>query len=296
MAIQPNLADFIDTDELNTLIELARFEDIGPTSLDVTCETFVPAGKRQHVKMIARQEGTLAGAVLLRHIATKYDAAINVTLRAADGNTLSSGSVIAEYEGPLRSILTMERVALNFITHLSGIASLTAAYVAKTKGCKARIYDTRKTLPGLRHLQKYAVACGGGATHRIGLYDAMLVKDNHIADVPLNNLAAVLRDAARRAKTLQPALKFIEVEVDTLAQLEAVLPAPIDIVLLDNMPADTLKQAVAIRDRLAPHVELEASGGVNLDTVGSIAQAGVDRISVGALTHSAPSLDVGLDI
>ena len=296
MASQPDLANFIDADELGTLIELARFEDVGPTGLDVTCETFVPAGKRQLVKMVARDTGTLAGAALLPRIAAAYDAAIDVTLRAADGDTLAPGSVIAEYQGPLRSILTMERVALNFVTHLSGIASLTAAYVAKTAGTKASIFDTRKTLPGLRHLQKYAVACGGGATHRIGLYDAMLVKDNHIADVPLGELAAVLRDAAQRARALQPSLKFVEVEVDTLAQLEAVLAAPIDIVLLDNMPADRLKQAVAIRDQLAPHVELEASGGVTLNTVEQIAQAGVDRISVGALTHSAPSLDVGLDI
>ncbi len=196
----------------------------------------------------------------------------------------------------MRDLLAIERVALNLLCHLSGVATLTAQYVAKCKGTKAGIYDTRKTLPGLRGLQKYAVACGGGRTHRIGLYDAVLIKDNHLAGTPISKLAEMLTKSAGQARRLTPGLQFVEVEVDTLDQLCEVLKAPVDIVLLDNMRPSLLQQAVTMRDATAPKIELEASGGVNLDTVAEISRTGVDRISVGALTHSAPSLDIGLDI
>lgn len=292
----PILNAFIDDAALDKLIQLARREDLGPHGVDVTSQTFIPADRAGEAAMVTRQPGRAAGLALLAPIAAAYDARIEVDILARDGDPISTGQPLASFRGPLRSILSMERVALNFTTHLAGIASFTARFVELTEGTRARICDTRKTLPGLRSLQKYAVACGGGATHRIGLYDAMLIKDNHLAHVPLQDLAGVLREAADRARRTYPDLKFVEVEVDTLDQLEQVLAAEVDMILLDNMSPDQLRAAVALRDQRAPQVLLEASGGVNLDTVAAIAKAGVDRISIGALTHSAPSLDIGLDI
>ena len=181
---------------------------------------------------------------------------------------------------------------LNFMTHLSGIATLTKTFVDCVKGTRARILDTRKTLPGWRLLQKYAVRCGGGLNHRMGLYDGVLIKDNHLAAW---TESASIAEAVRSARSLSPAGISIEVEVDTLPQLRDALQGSPDIVLLDNMTVETLSEAVAIRDRVAPNVQLEASGGVNLGTVTAIAQTGVERISVGALTHSAPALDLGFD-
>ena len=187
--------------------------------------------------------------------------------------------------------------ALHFepLGRLSGIATLTAACVAKCEGTNAKILDTRKTTPTLRGLEKYAVACGGGVNHRMGLYDAVLLKDNHLARVPGKALGDRVAAAVERARREFPSLKFIEVEVDTLDQLEAVLPTGVDIVLLDNMRPATLARAVAMRDEAAPGVALEASGGVTLDTLTELAATGVDRLSIGALTHSAPALDIALD-
>ena len=292
----PRLSEYISQKRLEQLIRQAKAEDMGPPRRDITTDCLIPARASGRAALRARQKGVLAGCSLLAAIARCYDPDLVVSCSIVDGQALKSGSAIAHVDGSLRSILTMERVALNFVTHLSGIATLTAEYVRAVAGTRARIYDTRKTLPGLRGLEKYAVACGGGESHRIGLYDAMLVKDNHIAHIPADELPTALNDAIAKARRRQPAPRFVEVEVDTLKQLELVLSCAIDVVLLDNMDANELRQAVAIRDKHAPKVQLEASGGITLENVAKIARTGVDRISVGAITHSAPSLDLGLDI
>lgn len=292
----PEHNDFIDRDTLVTLIRTARLEDLGPDGVDVTSACFIDEQTQGSAAFVARQPGSVAGLALLETICACYSREVDVVVQTSDGETVKPGQTLATLAGPMRDLLAIERVALNLLTHLSGIATLTAKYVALCKGTRAGIYDTRKTLPGLRGLQKYAVACGGGKTHRIGLYDAVLIKDNHLAGTPMDELATRLTEAAGQARRLTPGLKFIEVEVDTLEQLAQVLKAPVDIVLLDNMPPPELSAAVAMRDASSPMIELEASGGVNLDTVSAIAKTGVERISVGALTHSAPSLDIGLDI
>ncbi|HEX7009657.1 MAG TPA: carboxylating nicotinate-nucleotide diphosphorylase [Phycisphaeraceae bacterium] len=292
----PRLEDFVDLLEADALIACARLEDLGPDGQDVTSEAFISADRMGQGDLVARQAGRLAGLALLPRIAKTYDPSIRVELLAADADPARLDQTVARVSGPVRSLLAMERIALNFITHLSGVATLTARFVEKTAGTRAKIYDTRKTIPGLRRLQKYAVACGGGHTHRIGLYDAMLIKDNHLAGLSLDELAGTLQRVVREARQRYPRLKFIEVEVDRLDQLERVLGTGVDVVLLDNMTLRELEQAVALRDRAAPRVELEASGGVNLDTVAGIAATGVDRISAGALTHSAPALDLALDL
>ena len=293
----PTLERFISSDELHHLIRHARREDLGDDDLDVTSHALLPAGRRGEAAVVARQPGVAAGLAALSSVAAVYDSAVAVDLQVADGEAVQPGRAVATFTGPLRSLLAIERVALNLLTHLSGVATLTRRFVDAVEGTSARIVDTRKTLPGLRALQKYAVACGGGGTHRLGLHDAMLVKDNHIAHIPLDELPAALERAAAEARRLVPGLKFVQVEVDTPEQLERVLPVPgVDMVLLDNMPPEVLRRAVAMRDQSAPGVKLEASGGVTLDTVRAIAETGVDRISVGALTHSVPALDFGLDI
>ena len=293
----PKLDTFIDRAELDALIERARREDLGPSELDVTSAALIPADRQGRADLIPRDAGVLCGVALLERIAAAYDPNVSVTLLGHDGDTLRPGRPVARLAGPMRAILAMERVALNLTTHLSGIATFTARYVAQTDHTDAHIYDTRKTLPGLRGLAKYAVACGGGKTHRMGLYDAMLVKDNHLAGVPTDEIPGVLRTAIQQAHGLNPELKFVEVEVDTLEQLDRVLSVSgVEVVLLDNMTPEELAEAVKRRDRDAPWVKLEASGGVSLRTVADIAASGVDRISVGALTHSAPSVDIGLDI
>ncbi len=292
----PDLNAFVDPNLVRDLIAWAMREDMGPDRLDITSELLVPADARATARMRARRGGRLAGAALLGQIAAAYDPAITVQTLKTDGANLERGDVVTTFTGPLRSILAMERVALNFVTHLSGIATLTARYVAAVEGTAAGIYDTRKTIPGFRGLAKYAVVCGGGHSHRMGLYDAVLVKDNHIADIPLEQLADVVTRLIEDARRRNPAPNFIEIEVDRLDQLERVLPCSPDIVLLDNMDVPQLREAVAMRNRLAPKVKLESSGGVTLETVRAIAETGVDRIAIGALTHSAPALDLGLDI
>ncbi len=293
---RPDLAAYATGDELNRLIAVARREDLGDKNLDITSACFIPTDLRTTAVMHARKHGRLAGAAILTRIARHYDPQIEVDLGAADGDELTPRQTIATFKGTLQSILAMERVALNFCTHLSGIATLTAAFVDAVAGTKAGIYDTRKTIPGLRGLAKYAVACGGGRNHRIGLYDAVLVKDNHIAHVATEHLAAAMRAGIAKARAMSPKPVFVEVEVDHLDQLEEVLRCDADIVLLDNMTPSQMRQAVTMRNRLAPRVELEASGGINLSNVRAAAETGVDRIAIGALTHSAPALDLGLDI
>lgn len=290
------LSQFVGNNEVRNLVKAARREDLGPRGLDVTSLVSVPANLKATAKMDTRKHGRLAGLALLPWVVQAYDPAVELKLIAADGDAIEPGQCVAEFSGTLRSVLAIERVALNFVTHLSGIATLTSKFVETVKGTRARIYDTRKTIPGLRGLAKYAVVCGGGHSHRMGLYDAVLVKDNHIAHLGLDRLTQSLTEAVAQARALKPAVSFVEVEVDTLEQLERVLPASPDVILLDNMTTDQMRRAVALRDSIAPRVELEASGGVNLDTVRAIAQTGVERIAIGALTHSAPSLDLGLDI
>ncbi len=292
----PQLDTFISPTRLAELIRSAREEDLGPDGLDVTSELFVPTDLQGKASVVVRQSGKLAGAAILHQVTQAYNENIRVDIKTQDGSGVAPGQVVAVLTGPMSSILAAERVALNLMTHLSGVATLTSHYVEQVAGTRARVYDTRKTLPGLRGLQKYAVACGGGATHRMGLYDAVLLKDNHLAQVSSTGLADAVADAVKRSRAAHPQIKFVMVEVDTLEQLQAVLPTGIDLVLLDNMTTDQLKQAVNMRDADAPSVELEASGGVTLETIGEIAKTGVDRISVGALTHSAPALDLGLDI
>lgn len=298
----PPLNHFLNPDQLRDLIARARAEDLGPAGLDLTSGCFIPANQTCRAVIRCRQTGRLAGGAMLRAIATAYDADISAQPTIQDGQTVEAGQIVARLAGPMRTVLALERVALNFMCHLSGIATLTACYVravAKAGASNTKIYDTRKTLPGLRALEKYAVTCGGGHSHRAGLFDAVLVKDNHIANVRPDQLATVIQRASETTRRTSPPPAFFGVEVDTLDQLDRVLhiaPARVDIVLLDNMTPHQLKQAVDLRDRLAPNVELEASGGVNLDTICDIALSGVDRVSIGKITHSAPALDLALDV
>ncbi|MFN8858383.1 MAG: carboxylating nicotinate-nucleotide diphosphorylase [Planctomycetaceae bacterium] len=278
---------------LRRLIDWSLTEDLGWTG-DVTTLALIGPHDRGRVHVVAREPGVLAGGVVLAELFGLLDPAIAIEDLIPDGSPLVRGTVVARLSGPLRALLTGERTALNFLLRLSGVATLTARFVAQTAGTRAGIYDTRKTFPGWRLLDKYAVRAGGGRNHRIGLYDQILIKDNHLAGWQSLTGKHTLAGAVERSRELYPHLK-IEIEVDTLTQLEEVLPAHPDIVLLDNMTTAQLADAVALRNRLAPQVELEASGGVHLQTVAAIAKTGVERISVGGLTHSAPALDLAFD-
>jgi len=288
-------ARLIGPRELFELIDRARWEDLGAIG-DVTSAACIDADREATARLRARQPGRLAGAKLIGSIAKRYDPALTVRLEAGDGDAVDAGQTVARLAGPLRSMLAAERVLLNFITHLSGIATLTGRYVDRVGESGAKVYDTRKTLPGLRHLAKYAVRCGDGCCHRIGLHDAVLIKDNHLAHLGADDLRSAVDAAVRRVRAMRPAPAFVEVEVDTLEQLEPILACDVDIVLLDNFRPKMLEQAVALRDQADARVALEASGGISLETVAAVAATGVDRIAVGALTHSAPALDFGLDI
>ncbi|HQL72488.1 MAG: putative nicotinate-nucleotide pyrophosphorylase (carboxylating) [Planctomycetes bacterium ADurb.Bin126] len=291
-----------ELETLRRLLALAREEDLGAG--DVTA-ALLPAEVAARAAFVAREELVVCGAAFLAEIAAAYHADIRTETVLEDGSSAPAGAVIARWSGPARAILSAERVALNFLQRLSGAATVTRAFVRAVAGTRAGIYDTRKTTPGWRALEKYAVRCGGGRNHRIGLYDAVLVKDNHLAILaaagqvdPLAALAGPLERAKAALAKQPPPGGFIQVEVDTLEQLRSALRLPVDMVLLDNMAPDQLAQAVAIRDRagLAGRVELEASGGVTLATVRAIAESGVERISAGALTHSARSVDIALDV
>jgi len=271
---------------IEDIVRRALLEDLGHGH-DSTTQALIPANRKGKLVMKARQGGVLAGAEVSRAAFKLFDDSLNVRLHAADGSTLSQGQEILSVEGNAQAILSAERTALNFMTHMSGIATETAKYVAQTKGTKATIVCTRKTLPGLRAVQKYAVRMGGGKNHRFGLDDGILIKDNHVA------LAGGVGKAIAQARANAGHMVKIEVEVDNFAQLEEALDHKIDAVLLDNMGHNKLREAVGIINSRAL---AEASGGVTLKTVGEIAQAGVDIISVGALTHSVTALDIGLDI
>jgi nicotinate-nucleotide pyrophosphorylase (carboxylating) len=272
------------------LIDLALAEDLGPTG-DRTSLATIPAGTTATAAFVARAAGVVAGLPAAEQVCAAVDPALAFVVITPDGSQCDRGTVLATVAGPLRAILAAERTALNFLQRLSGVATLTRKFVDAAAGFPAKILDTRKTTPGWRLLEKYAVRQGGGANHRVGLYDGILIKDNHLAGLGGDVRRAV---GAARAYPGNAGLP-VEVEVDTLDQLEHALAVRADIVLLDNMTTDQLRAAVARRDEVAPGVLLEASGGVNLATVRDIAATGVDRISVGALTHSAPALDIGLD-
>jgi nicotinate-nucleotide pyrophosphorylase (carboxylating) len=268
-------------------VSAALEEDLGEAG-DITTDAIVPAAARGEAAIVARQAGVIAGLDLAEAAFRALDPEIRFMRTVQDGGKVAAGDTIATIAGKTRAILTGERTALNFLGRLSGIATLTAAYVKAVEGTGARIACTRKTTPGLRALEKYAVRAGGGVNHRFGLYDAVLLKDNHIA--ASGGLPQALERLRARSGTLQ-GIK-IEVEVDTLDQLKQALDFPIDAVLLDNMDAETLRQAVKLA---AGRVTTEASGGVTLETVRTIASTGVDWISVGALTHSPRSLDSSLE-
>jgi len=267
-------------------VRAALAEDLGRAG-DITSAATIPAEARAAAAIVARKPGVLAGLAVAECAFRMLDPDVRFTAKLADGNALPVGAVAAEIEGNARAILSAERVALNFLCHLSGIATATAGLVAKVAHTQARICDTRKTLPGLRAFEKYAVRCGGGVNHRFGLDDAILIKDNHIAVV------GGVAEAIRRARAGAGHLVKIEVEVDTLDQLAEAMTAAPDAVLLDNMPPDQLRAAVQLVDGRAV---TEASGGITLDSVAAIAETGVDMISSGRLTHSAPALDLALDI
>lgn len=280
---------------LDQLIDYAVTEDLADVG-DVTSQASFDAEHVGSAQIRTRQAGRLAGSNLIQAVLHRFDPALQVSVHLYDGSAMESGEVIADVTGPMRSLLSSERTVLNFLGYLSGIATLSDEYVESVAGTDARIYDTRKTLPGWRMLSKYAVLCGGGHVHRFGLYDAIMFKDNHLAELQpswCDQLPPKI-DAARKA---HPQLKFVELEVDTLDQLrEAINIEGLDVILLDNFSVADLKQAVTLRDRKQAPAELEASGGVTLETVSHIASTGVDRISVGAMTHSASWLDIAMDI
>ena len=280
------------------LIRLALAEDLGLRG-DVTTTALIPMNQTGSVQIVARAAGVLAGLPVAVLVFQEVDQTVRFTHHANDGEVLDVGTVVAEITGKVASLLVGERTCLNFLSHLSGVATLTRRYVDAVAGTNARIYDTRKTLPGWRSLQKYAVRAGGGQNHRMGLGDMVLIKDNHLAGwraaAADTSVAAAVRTARERVERHTGAHLPVEVEVDTLEQLVDALSGQPDIVLLDNMTPVELREAVALRNHHAPEVELEASGGVSLATVGAIAASGVERISVGALTHSAPALDLAFD-
>jgi len=276
------------------LVDLALAEDLGNVG-DLTSQALIPEKMQGAVKVVARNDGILAGVPVAKMVFEQLDPAIKWDGFHADGARLTRGAVVATVAGPLRSLLAGERTALNLLMHLSGVASLTRKFVDAVAGTKAVILDTRKTLPGWRRLEKYAVRAGGGTNHRLGLADGCLIKDNHLAAWRASDAHRSIAAAVAAARSAVPASIPVEVEVDTIEQLTDALAGHPDIVLLDNMDAATLRQCAALRDKIAPNVLLEASGGVTLATVAAIAASGVDRISVGAITHSAPALDLAFD-
>jgi nicotinate-nucleotide pyrophosphorylase (carboxylating) len=274
---------------VDAILERALAED-APWG-DATSEAFLPESADASAELVAREAGVLSGIHVFARAFVLADPTVEVETLAGDGQQFGAGAVLARVSGPARSVLRAERVALNLVQRMSGIATETARYVAAVTGTAARIVDTRKTVPGLRLLDRQAVRDGGGRNHRFSLSDAVLVKDNHLAVLAAQGISA--GEAIRRARATLPHTTSIEVEVDRLDQIEEVVAAGADTVLLDNFTLDQLRAGVAL---IAGRAQIEASGGVNIDSVGGIAATGVDVISVGALTHSVRALDLGLDI
>lgn len=296
------------------LIELARDEDLAlgaglggewaGLSGDITSAACPLDAKERTALVRARSSGVVCGVAVIPEVLAVMAPACRVAPVKRDGSDVGAGETIAEIAGPIRQILAAERTLLNIVGRLSGVATRTRRFLSAMGGdfgtVDAKLYDTRKTTPGLRVLEKYAVRCGGGYCHRMGLFDAMLIKDNHIAHLTPEALPGFVRGAAEAARRQAGGrLGFVEVEVDSLTQLESLMTLEdgvVDVILLDNMGPQGLAQAVAIRNRRGVRPQLEASGGVTLETIAEIAASGVERISVGSLTHGAVSLDVGLDV
>lgn len=280
----------LDAWQVERVVRMALEED-APWG-DLTSQTLIPAQSRVVASLVAREPGILSGMALFASAMSLTDSTITVTLKRYDSQSFVAGDLLAVVEGPARAVLQAERVALNFVQRLSGIATLTGHFVAEVAGTKARIVDTRKTTPGLRYFERYAVRCGGGFNHRFSLSDAVMAKDNHLA-VLASSFSGSVTDALREARGCLPHTTHVEVEVDGPDQIEPVLAAAVDTVLLDNFPLADMQAAVK---QIASRALVEASGSIRLQSVRAIAQTGVDLISVGALTHSVRSLDLGLDI
>ena len=300
-----DIYQFTTASELGALLLSAIQEDQGGVG-DISCQLLISRVEVVKASFVAREAGIMAGGKLLVVLAGLYsacapgalfDAPVKVKIAVEEGLPFKAGTTLATIEGPYASLLGIERMALNFLCRLCAISTVTRTFVDAVTGTKAVILDSRKTIPGYRKLSKYAVVCGGGASHRMGLYDAVLWKDNHIAHIPLAELAVTITQAIKSASTkLSQTPSFFELEVDTLEQFAEVLHCPLDYILLDNMSIEQLKEAVRMRNEIKPQMLLEASGGVTLSSVKAIAETGVDRISVGALTHSAGIIDIGLDM
>jgi len=297
--------------ELKRLIKNALREDIG--SGDVTSQIIIPKDKKVSAVLLLKEKAVVCGLDIAREVFMAVDGSIKFQAKAKDGNLEKAGKIIARIQGNARAILKAERTALNLLSHLSGVASITRKFVDAIKPCKAGIYDTRKTIPGLRELQKYAVKTGGGHNHRMGLWDGVLIKDNHIA--ALLSVAGVSRGAssvralAEAAKKKMPKGKKLEIEVMSLSEFKEALKARPDIIMLDNMKISDIKEAVRIRElqsirtpldyargKQGRKILIEVSGGVHLDNVREIAKTGADIISIGALTHSAKAVDISLEV
>ena len=297
---------FPPIDDVKDLIQLARREDLGPgAGDDVTSRLTLPEGQMAVGTLLQKEIGVVCGLPIVEMVCRAYDERLRVEMipgfhmeiiegRYSDQRT----TPLLRVRGPVRSLLSAERVILNFLQHMSGVATQTNRFVRRTAGTQAKIYDTRKTRPGFRSLDKYAVRCGGGENHRIGLFDGVLAKDNHIAGVAVRDLKDWATRLVARNRAESPD-RFLEIEVTALDQLQELLKVDgIHVILLDNMDCPTMERAVVMRDAAGRKgiLVLEASGGVTLDTVRSIAMTGVERIAVGAVTHSAPALDISLEI
>jgi len=283
-------------ESLQAILTLAFDEDIGPG--DLTTDVLIDTDLACNGRLTAKDKGVVAGLLLVPPILHRVSSRLQFLPAVDDGHAVDAGALLGRILGPARPMLTAERTLLNFLQALSGIATLTRRYVDAVAGTDAVILDTRKTTPGWRYLEKYAVRMGGGVNHRTGLHDGVLIKDNHLALRAPNHIGETIAELVREARSRIDPEMPIQVEVERLEYLPEVLASEPDVVLLDNMPPPMLRQAVELRDRLFPGAgpALEASGGITLDNVREVAQVGVDRISVGALTHSAPVLDISLEV
>ncbi|CAN5328675.1 carboxylating nicotinate-nucleotide diphosphorylase [soil metagenome] len=279
----------LSSNQIEPVVRMALAED-APWG-DITSESLIPEGATATARLVAREPGVFSGGEVFRAAMRLTDAHIRVDGLLGEGGVFEPGDVLAEVTGPARAVLQAERIGLNFVQRMSGIATLTARYVAETSGTAARIVDTRKTTPGLRAFERHAVRCGGGFNHRFSLSDAVMAKDNHLAVLTAGGRD--LTEALREVRSRLGHTVHLEVEVDRLDQVEQVLAAGVDTIMLDNFSVEQLREGVAL---IAGRAIIEASGSVTLDTVAAIARTGVDIISVGALTHSVRSLDLGLDI
>jgi nicotinate-nucleotide pyrophosphorylase (carboxylating) len=272
--------------DLDETIRRALAEDLGEAG-DVTTRAVVPDDARMEAEVVARQDGVVAGLPVAERVFAAVDRSIDVDWSMSDGDRVRAGAAVGRVRGPAAGILTAERTALNFLTHLSGIATLTRRYADACEGTTSRVLCTRKTLPGLRALERYAVACGGGTLHRAGLHDGVLIKDNHVA------IAGGVGEAVRRARAKAPHTIRVEVEVETIDQVREALEAGAEAILLDNAEVESVKRAL---DLVGERVPLEVSGGIDIDRVRELAGLGPLLISVGRLTHSSPALDIALDV